>query len=93
MNRMARIVPDPNRTYADTRTAVQLCGSHGLEFDLTDVGALKSTKTWTFVVAEAVYRCPQWSYQTNVDSKRNQILIFVLQFIWKKRYRWVSQNQ
>ena len=28
MNRMARIVPDPNRTYAGTRTAVQLCGSH-----------------------------------------------------------------
>ena len=28
MNRMARIVPDPNRTYACTRTAVQLCGSH-----------------------------------------------------------------
>ena len=27
MNRMARIVPDPNRTYAGTRTAVQLCGS------------------------------------------------------------------
>ena len=28
MNRMARIVLDPNRTYAGTRTAVQLCGSH-----------------------------------------------------------------
>ena len=27
MNRMARIVLDPNRTYAGTRTAVQLCGS------------------------------------------------------------------
>ena len=28
MNRMARIVLDPNRTYAGTRTAVQLCRSH-----------------------------------------------------------------
>ena len=27
MNRMARIVLDLNRTYAGTRTAVQLCGS------------------------------------------------------------------
>ena len=46
----------------------------GLEFDPTDVGALKSTMTWSFDVAEAVYRCPQWSYQSNVDLKRNQIL-------------------
>ena len=30
MNRMARIVLDPNRTYAGTRTAVQLCGSQCL---------------------------------------------------------------
>ena len=33
MNRMARIVLDPNRTYAGTRTAVQLCGSHGARSD------------------------------------------------------------
>ena len=46
----------------------------GLEFDPTDVGALKSTKTSTFDVAKAVYRCPPRSYQTNVDLKRNQIL-------------------
>ena len=50
----------------------------GLEFDPTDVGALKSTITWTFGVAEAVYRCPQWSYQSNIDLKRNQIFIFIL---------------
>ena len=50
----------------------------GLEFDPTDVGALQSTKTWIFDVAEAVYRYPQWSYQTNVDLKRNQIFIFIL---------------
>ena len=30
MNRMARNVLDPSRTYACTRTAVQLCGSQGL---------------------------------------------------------------
>ena len=29
-----------------------------LEFDPTDVGALKSTIIWSFDVAEAVYRCP-----------------------------------
>ena len=35
MNRMARIVLDPNRTYAGTRTAVQLCGSQGvISFDI-----------------------------------------------------------
>ena len=50
----------------------------GLEFDPTDVGALKSTKTWTFDVAETVYRYPQWSYQTNADLKPNQISIFIL---------------
>ena len=50
----------------------------GLEFDPTDVGALKSTITWSFDVAEAVCRCPQWSYQSNVDLKRNQIFIFIL---------------
>ena len=50
----------------------------GLEFDPSNVGALKSSKTWTFDVAEAVYRCPQWSHQTNVDLKRNQIVIFIL---------------
>jgi hypothetical protein len=63
----------------------------GLEFDPTDVGALKSAKTSTFDVANAVHQCPSRSYQTNVDLKRNQI--FILKFIWKKRYKWVSQNQ
>ena len=63
----------------------------GLEFDPTDVGALKATITWSFDVAEAVYRWPQWSYQSNVDLKRNQI--FILSFIWKKRYMWINQNQ
>ena len=32
MNRMARIILDPNRTYAGTRTAVQLCGSQDESF-------------------------------------------------------------
>ena len=50
----------------------------GLEFDPTDVGALKSTITRSFDVAEAVYRRPSRSYQTNVDLKRNQIFIFIL---------------
>ena len=50
----------------------------GLEFDPTDVGALKSTKKSTFDVAKAVYRCPSRSYQTNIDLKRNQIFIFIL---------------
>ena len=51
---------------------------NGLEFDPTDVGGLKPTITWSFDVAEAVYRCLQWSYQSNVDLKRNHILIFIL---------------
>ena len=50
----------------------------GLEFDPTDVGALKPTITWQFDVAKAVYRCPQWSYLSNVDLKRNQVFIFIL---------------
>ena len=50
----------------------------GLEFDPTAVGALKSTITRSFDVAEAIYRCLQWSYQLNVDLKRNQIFIFIL---------------
>ena len=33
MNRMARIVLDPSRTYAGTRTAVQLCGSQRQNFE------------------------------------------------------------
>jgi hypothetical protein len=56
----------------------------GLEFDPTDVGALKSAKTSTFDVAKAVYRCPSRSYQTNVDLKRNQIFIFILYFYLEK---------
>ena len=52
----------------------------GLEFDPTDVGALKSAKTSTFDVAKAVYRCPSRSYQKNVDLKRNLIFIFILYF-------------
>ena len=50
----------------------------GLEFDLTAVGALKSTIRWSIDVAEVVYRCLQWSYQINIDLKRNQIFIFIL---------------
>ena len=46
----------------------------GLEFDPTAVGALKSTITRSFDVAEAVFRCLRWSYQLNVDLKRSQIL-------------------
>ena len=57
---------------------------NGLEFDPTDVGALKSAKTSTFDVAKAVYRCPSRSYQTNVDLKRNQIFIFILYFYLEK---------
>lgn len=55
----------------------------GLEFDPTDVGALKSTETSTFDVAKALYRCPSRSYQTNVDLKRNQILLLFCIRIWK----------
>ena len=53
----------------------------GLEFDPTVVGALKSTRS--FDVAEAVYRCLQWSYQLNVDLKRNQILFLFAILIGK----------
>ena len=65
----------------------------GLEFDPTAVGALKCTITRSFDVAEAVFRCLQWSYQLNVDLKRNQIFIFVCYFNWKNRYVWIGQNQ
>ena len=53
---------------------------NGLEFDPTAVGALKSTVTRSFDVAEAVYRCLQWPYQLNVDLKRNRIFIFICYF-------------
>ena len=51
---------------------------NGLEFDPTAVGALKSTITRSFDVAEAVYRCLQWPYQLNVDLKRNRIFFFAI---------------
>ena len=65
----------------------------GLEFDPTNVNVLKSTLTPSSDVAEAVYGCLQWSYQLNVDLKRNQIFTFIFYFNWKKRYMWMSQNQ
>ena len=55
----------------------------GLEFDPTNVNALKSTLTPSSDVAEAVYGCLQWSYQLNVDLKRNQILFLFAILIGK----------